>query len=162
MQYSDPSCKTVNVMNNQSEQTITRTLLVLAEFHFRFGLIGIDEYAERVEIARWLGSQDSTADPRRDLEADEGCHRNVSEVQGNEVDDNSAVTSNHDQTLDSIELIFRKNGSSQSLIPTRIHRRPMDTSAIRIAVGQSSTPTLAAFLRQSIRKMIRLALASRI
>lgn len=102
------ACKTVDPMNEQPEQTITRALLVLANFHFGFGLIGIDEYAERVEVARWLGSKGPTADPRTGIESDEGHCGGESEVPGDEVSHNSAVTSNDDQPIDSIEFIFRK------------------------------------------------------
>lgn len=42
-----------------------RTLLVLAEFNFKLGLIDISEYMERRSVACWLADDDpSLADPR--------------------------------------------------------------------------------------------------
>ena len=44
---------------------MTQTLLLLAEFSFELGLIGVDEYAERVHVARWLDDDNaSSMDPR--------------------------------------------------------------------------------------------------
>lgn len=42
-----------------------RHLVTLAEISFEFGLIGIDEFQERIEVARWVASDDSSIpDPR--------------------------------------------------------------------------------------------------
>lgn len=58
---------------------LSRTLTVLAELHYEVGLIGIDEFTERLEIARWLGD-DSLADPRGVSGPDNGDDSFVREV----------------------------------------------------------------------------------
>jgi hypothetical protein len=51
---------------------ITRTLVVLAEASLQFGLIGIDEYIERCEVAWWLGEEGAAIrDPRLPLNVSE-------------------------------------------------------------------------------------------
>lgn len=47
------------------------TLITLARFHFELGIIGYDEYVERVEVALWLsGHGEINTDPRLDSEED--------------------------------------------------------------------------------------------
>jgi|ERR1700730_15185828 len=49
-----------------------RTLLTLAQVSIEFGLIGIDEYRERWEIAHWLNDDTGgLADPRSDSGAED-------------------------------------------------------------------------------------------
>ena len=55
---------------------VTRTLLFLAEASFQLGLIGIDEYIERCEVAWWLGDEGALGDPREPRDAGEG-HEHV-------------------------------------------------------------------------------------
>lgn len=45
-----------------------RTLINLAEIHYDFGLIGHDEYRERIRVALWLADAQSGSefDPRTD------------------------------------------------------------------------------------------------
>jgi hypothetical protein len=44
------------------------TLLVISELSFDLGLIGIDEYHERLAVVNWLfGDDDATVDPRIEL-----------------------------------------------------------------------------------------------
>lgn len=41
------------------------SMYFLAEFCFSQGLIGLDEYRERIEVANWLSAEDDTPDPRK-------------------------------------------------------------------------------------------------
>ena len=45
-----------------------RTLINLAEIHYNFGLIGHDEFRERIRVALWLADAHpgSELDPRKD------------------------------------------------------------------------------------------------
>ncbi|MEL6092686.1 hypothetical protein [Plesiomonas shigelloides] len=40
------------------------TLITLAEFHYRLGFIGLDEYQERIHVALWLSDMLDGNDPR--------------------------------------------------------------------------------------------------
>ncbi len=40
------------------------TLIILAEFHYELGFIGLDEYRERVHVALWLSGELDCGDPR--------------------------------------------------------------------------------------------------
>lgn len=61
------------------------TLINLAEFHFAFGLIGIDEFRERIEVAlRIDGERGSANDPRRidgnDLSSEQDTDLGIDDV----------------------------------------------------------------------------------
>lgn len=43
---------------------LLNTLTSLAEWHLHLGLIGIDEFVERVAVAEWLNDQGNVTDPR--------------------------------------------------------------------------------------------------
>lgn len=44
------------------------TLITIAEFHLRLGLIGIDEFNERVDVALWISDGDNShKDPRNNM-----------------------------------------------------------------------------------------------
>jgi hypothetical protein len=50
----------------------TRILLFLAELSFRLGLIGVDEYVERCDVAWWLGDEGAgIPDPREPVGSDD-------------------------------------------------------------------------------------------
>lgn len=49
-----------------------RYLITLAQISYEFGLIGIDEFQERIEVARWLASDDSSISDPRDPKAEGG------------------------------------------------------------------------------------------
>ena len=52
---------------------IENTLITLAEFHFAFGYIGLNEYQERINVASWLaGGSDKNGDPRIQQDSKEG------------------------------------------------------------------------------------------
>jgi hypothetical protein len=79
----------------------SRTLIVLAELHFEVGLIGIDEFTERLEIARWLGD-DSLADPRGMSESDNDDADSAREVR--DADGGGPLTSTRESPLDDDDL----------------------------------------------------------
>lgn len=64
--------------------TIENFLINLAELHFMFGFIGIDEFHERMEVACWLDDEnDSVSDPRCTDDNDSQCKEDI-KPQGND------------------------------------------------------------------------------
>ncbi len=61
------------------------TLITLAEIHYEFGLIGHDEFSERIHVALWLADEFSgnAYDPRADS-GEEGSESNQHEPEHND------------------------------------------------------------------------------
>lgn len=61
------------------------TLMTMAKFHYELGLIGHDEFKERIDIALWLydGLEASCSDPRSDP-IEDSCEEEIRKV---EIDD---------------------------------------------------------------------------
>ncbi|MCK8067213.1 hypothetical protein [Cobetia sp. 1CM21F] len=43
------------------------TMICLSDIHYRYGFIDLDEYCERVSVARWLTSEFDKDDPRENI-----------------------------------------------------------------------------------------------
>ena len=77
------------------------TLITLAALNYRLGLIGIDEYHERVDVALWLSDKALTKDPRyENFEREEELERDKESSH----DDVVAYISNDEEEW--LELIF--------------------------------------------------------
>lgn len=59
------------------------TLITLAEIHYDLGLIGHNEYCERIDIALWLSGQYDTLDPRELPQGNIPIQQDAITIQGN-------------------------------------------------------------------------------
>lgn len=58
-------CKLRSLLDNDAGEAVAENVLTfLAEASLQFGLIGIDEYSERVRVALWLYDDGNWSDPR--------------------------------------------------------------------------------------------------
>lgn len=81
------------------------TMIFLAEFSFEAGLIGLDEYEERIEVALWLDDDSGArSDPRGP--AVEVCERSREERPGERVAGGSSTNSNTPNLLEPRVLEF--------------------------------------------------------
>jgi hypothetical protein len=86
---------------------LVRTLLTLADVSVQFGFIGIDEYRERYEIARWLNDNTgNTADPRETIVSDDKPDENAEPVFSGEPELRTS-TDNKPSGSDWIELLWQ-------------------------------------------------------
>lgn len=109
--------------------TITNTLMHLAELHHAYGLIGLSEYRERIEVALWLG-EDGMMDPRLAGEEppDAGGVPEPEELPNYEVivrpRNHPSGSAAHLEPDDDLELIFmawRFTGADQDPFPSVPH-----------------------------------------
>jgi len=85
-----------------------RTLLTLAEVSIQFGLIGIDEYRERCEIAYWLnGDTGSFADPRTTSGREDKTDEDAEPILSGETELRASGNTNGPPGSDFIELLWQ-------------------------------------------------------
>lgn len=80
------------------------TLMTLAELHYRFGLIGIDEYEERCRIAEWLYDGSGMRVDPRDVDGEEHEQENECESPS----DDATVTVQQGDPNDSHEPVCQR------------------------------------------------------
>lgn len=66
-----------------SRERMKNTLITLAEIHYDLGLIGHNEYCERIDIALWLSGQYDSEDPRELPQGYPPTQQEVLKIQGN-------------------------------------------------------------------------------
>lgn len=67
-------------MQKEAGSLLMRHLISLSEVSYEFGLIGVDEFQERLQVAQWLASEDSDiSDPREPI------------VEGNETEEVTVI-----------------------------------------------------------------------